>query len=115
MTQDRTSGSVTVKAKLRVFVGLVDKAGRIQVQSALWGYDASLVPRVRKRRHRTVHSKATNPIVTRQVLLLVALLFSTFASAQSQPVHATMRFIPGGLCEGGRKSTTTPCTDVQRS
>jgi len=29
MTQDRTSGSVTVKAKLRVFVGLVDKAGRI--------------------------------------------------------------------------------------
>jgi len=60
------------------------------VRSALLGYDACFVLRFYKGRHRTVHSKATNPIVTRHVLLLAALLFSTFTSAQTQPVHATI-------------------------
>ena len=37
-----------------------------------------------------MHLKPTNSIVTRQVLLLAALLFPTLASAQSQPVTATI-------------------------
>jgi hypothetical protein len=37
-----------------------------------------------------VHSKARNPAVTKQILPLAALLFSTFSSAQSQPVNATI-------------------------
>ncbi|MGO9274309.1 MAG: alpha-N-arabinofuranosidase, partial [Terriglobia bacterium] len=37
-----------------------------------------------------MHLKAENPTLTKHVLLIAALLFSTFCSAQTQPVHVTI-------------------------
>ena len=40
--------------------------------------------------HHTVHSKSKNSVVTRQFLLTAILLISAIASAQTQPVTATI-------------------------
>ena len=89
MTQDGTSRSVTIEARLQVFPCRIHKAATLQVQAASRAQTRASCG-VRNRRHHSVHSKAQNPTVTKQILLLVAVLFSKFSSAQTQPVNATI-------------------------